>query len=120
MCADFLDVCRRRRRRSTKARNTIRKSATAPPIAIPIIAPLDSAEGCGFGDIFVVAKVSGAVVASIELEGREVEAIIVVLLVETLEVLDSVMLDFEALVIETMDDFAADEGEFDGFIEAIV
>ena len=135
---DFLELCRHRRRKRKKARKIDRKIMKTPLIAMPIIAPVGSAEGFGCEegigfeesvgceesadceDIVGGAEASSFVVALIELES--VEVVVVVVKEAIFDVLDSMMLDFDAILSETIDDFELGDGDGVGVgvIEAVV
>ena len=124
---DFLELCRHRRRKRKKARKIDRKIMITPPIAMPIIAPVGSAEGfgCEEGIGFEEsvgceesAEASSFVVALIELES--VDVVVVVVKEAIFDVLDSMMLDFDSILSETIDDFELGDGDGVGVIEAVV
>lgn len=109
----FLEGCRCRRCREWKqARRIIRIIMRAPPITMPTIPPIGNAEcfscvdGIKSKDVWAGAKVLSVGVVSVKLERmEEVETTIVVWLVWVFRVLESVVLDCEALVFETIEDF---------------
>ena len=124
---DFLELCRHRRRKRKKARKIDRKIMKTPLIAMPIIAPVGSAEGfgCEEGIGFEEsvgceesAEASSFVVALIELES--VEVVVVVVKEAIFDVLDSMMLDFDSILSETIDDFELGDGDGVGVIETVV